>query len=306
MFAAAVCAAPAQATFPGRNGEILFTQSHESWGGSDGKLIALDPDTHLTRTLWECMSSPYTPVPECDAITSPAVSPDGRTVAVISLRDRLVEPTTYDWSLNLVDMAGAPARPRPLPAGLSFITDERGRVLRWMGDGTSLSASLWTDQFELPFVHRRLGLDGALGAKVGPDDALAFDWSVDGRAAFILRSNLFVLSPDGGRRRLTLRGAANPSWSPHGRWIAFDRGRQIWVVDSRGGRPRRLTSLGGRKPGWSPDGRRIAFVRRARLYVLSPSGGPARQVSDENVGSYGYGSSGSTIVSPPEWQPLPR
>jgi dipeptidyl aminopeptidase/acylaminoacyl peptidase len=250
------------------------------------------------------MSSPYRPAPECDAITTPAVSPDGRTVAVISLRELFTDPT-FDWSLNLIESDGAFARSIPLSAGFDFITDERGRTLRWRGDGGSLSAGLRSELGKTPFVHRRLGFDGGLGESFGPGDAMEFDWSADGRAAFVYGSNLFVLAPDGGQRRLTLRGAANPSWSPHGRWIAFDRGRQIWVVDSHGGRPRQVTTLGGRKPAWSPDGGRIAFVRRSHLYVLDLRGGPARQLSDEVVGSGGYGST-SFIVSPPEWQALPR
>jgi hypothetical protein len=306
--AAATIASPAQATFPGRNGSILLTEEHQAGYGGEGKLVAIDPKTGDQRTVWQCEGGAAPPQPfECDAITTPAVSPDGATAAVISLKD-LFSSRTYDWSLHLIQVSSAKVQSVPLAAGFNFITDARGRTLRWTGDGTGLTAGLWTGVFTAPFVHRHLDLNGDLGASVGPADATDFDWSVDGRGAFINRSNLFVITPDGTRRRLTLRGAANPSWSPHGRWIAFTRGKQIWIVRSRGGQPRRLTSRGGERPAWSPDGRRLAFLRKrggdAYLYILDPRGGPARRLVDETVEPLSYSS--SFITSPPEWQALPR
>ena len=68
----------------------------------------------------------------------------------------------------------------------------------------------------------------------------------------------------------TTAGAA--SWSPDGRFVAYDapadglRGHYIWVlpVDSATGlakgTPRRVTMRNSGPPAWSPDGRRIAFL----------------------------------------------
>jgi Tol biopolymer transport system component len=136
---------------------------------------------------------------------------------------------------------------------------------------------------------------------------------VDGRAVFAHDGNLFVMSRGGVPRRLTYRGGADPSWSPRGRWIAFTRKHDLYLVDSRGGRARRLTWRGGDYPAWSPDGRKIAFWRWKPhrtdefgydgvpyLYVLDVRRGKARQVRDGGLPFDRH------YASPPEWQALPR
>lgn len=307
-----VNAAPAQGTFPGRNGSILLVEQLQRSGVyGEGELVAIDPRTGRKRTLWRCGFSPAQAIPECDAVTTPAVSPRGDTAAVMSVRR---VGAGRRWTLTYIDLASASTRSVELPTDEYFPTDEHGRVLRWMGDGSSLSVVQYTEGASGPDLHRRLFLDGTLGPAIGPPGALSFDWTIDGRAAFGAGSNLFVLSPDGGRRRLTSRGGTDPSWSPRGRRIAFTRAGQIWVVRSRGGRPRQLTKKGGESPAWSPDGRHIAFLRRSRdpaakagmyLWVLDHRGGRARRLGDDPVEPVGYAASGF-VASPPEWQPLPR
>ena len=63
-------------------------------------------------------------------------------------------------------------------------------------------------------------------------------------------------------RTLTNGGDAQPSWSPDGKRIAFDRGGDIYVVPASGGKPRRVLRHGeqpvGRPP--APAGGRRAFI----------------------------------------------
>lgn len=304
-------AAPADATFPGRNGSILVVEQFQRSGVyGEGRLVAIDPGTGRKRTLWRC-GSPGQPFPECYAVTTPAVSPRGDTAAVLSVRSAGAPPS---WTLTYVDLVSASARSVELTTDRHFPTDDHGRVLRWIGDGSSLSVLHRAQDFFGAALNSLLSFEGALGATIGPPGATSFDWATDGRVASVAGANLFVLSPDGSRRRLTRRGGTDPSWSPRGRWLTFARAGQIWVVRSEGGRPKRLTRKGGETPAWSPDGRYIAFLRASRdpaaktgkyLWVLDRRGGRARRLGNDPVEPVGYGPSGF-LASPPEWQPLPR
>jgi hypothetical protein len=140
------------------------------------------------------------------------------------------------WTLTYVDLASASTRSVELTTDEYFPTDKHGRVLRWTGDGSSLSVVQYTEGPTVLDLHRRLLFDGTLGPAIGPLGATSFDWTIDGRAAFDAGSNLFVLSPDGSRRRLTWRGGTDPSWSPR---RALDR--------VRSGRP----DLGRPEPRWT-------------------------------------------------------
>jgi hypothetical protein len=87
-----------------------------------------------------------------------------------------------------------------------------------------------------------------------------------------------------------LARGSDPSWSPDGSKIVFDRHGWLMVVRLRGRSVRRLVR--GSAPAWSPDGRWIAFIGQGhRLSVVRASGGRARRVG---------GVTGSTV----DWQPL--
>jgi Tol biopolymer transport system component len=97
------------------------------------------------------------------------------------------------------------------------------------------------------------------------------------------QSNIWICSSDGSDlRQMTSLDpggftAGSPSWSPDGRWIAFDsRSPQspssIFLLDVLGGKPKRLTGPGPSDiiPGWSRDSRWV--------YFNSDRGGGALQI----------------------------
>jgi Tol biopolymer transport system component len=95
---------------------------------------------------------------------------------------------------------------------------------------------------------------------------------------------LYVVGTNGcGLKRLTRSIGGNPSWSPDGHWIAFDRSGfgEIWKIRRNGGGLTRIAhGSGASSPAWSTDGRTIAFSRvsrgRGQIWTMHPDGSGAR------------------------------
>jgi Tol biopolymer transport system component len=123
--------------------------------------------------------------------------------------------------------------------------------------------------------------------------ASAFSWSPDAKQIAFARGaegyeQVVVINADGsGAKRLTsgTDGFSDPSFSPDGTLIAFDRWdakdhRQIWVMSAADGTSkRRLTKSNQLNafPVWSPDGQRILFERyyggsRMEMYTMNADG----------------------------------
>jgi Tol biopolymer transport system component len=158
----------------------------------------------------------------------------------------------------------------------------------------------------------------------GVDEHTTFSWSPDGRQLAFSGGHkraevIFIVNVDGsGVKRLTQppRGrrrtedwSQNPSWSPDGKWIAFDGARKatgdfllpdIYVMRADGTGERRL--VGGRAlqwlPVWSPDGRTILFEqwvgipkpsriedpnKLVDLYTINPDGSGKRKLTRISV-----------------------
>jgi WD40-like Beta Propeller Repeat len=246
----ALAAVPAHATFPGRNGSLVVTGRYAHGPGTNAvTLWLINPRTGAARPRLLCNS--HGSPDACEWASGAAVSPDGGRLAMLEVGGPLA------GKLRLVSLGSGQVEVVDLPDPVPFVQLGAGSGLRWVPTGDGLSVEL-TDR-GAPVA---LGLDGTFGQALLESGATQVDWAIDGRAAFIRAGDLHVLGRNGRERRVTFRGAAQPSWSPHGRWIAFARRGNVFVVPSAGGKARRVTRAGGREPVWSPDGRKIAFVRR--------------------------------------------
>src|SRR5436309_3492193 len=110
--------------------------------------------------------------------------------------------------------------------------------------------------------------------------------------AFAYAQNIWIVDRAGGpaRRLSSFQGeAANPRFSPDGKWVAFTgqyAGNQdVYVVSAEGGEPRRLTwhPAPDLVQGWTPDGRSVVFssgraswapLAAPRFWTVPADGGP--------------------------------
>jgi len=287
-----VAAAPAQATFPGRNGAIAYAHAGSSGGPGTifdtNGLYAAAPRASAPRTLIQCKLTDY--VPQGCAVTnfhSPSYSPDGR---------RLV----FDAGTRLA-LVNADGSRFEL---LSAVTSDDGEPA-FAPDGKRIVFAGKNDHGTTDVYVRRL--DGGEARLIAPD---AFEpaWSSRNRIAYVLGGKVYRSDPRGLHRRLVTAGTS-PDWSPDGGRLVLVRPIRPGALFGRlhvvGARGRGLRAIGARKdlsdPVWSPDGRWLAFAgfdvgvhkRRflphARLFEIAASQ---------------YGSEGAfTSAFDPAWQP---
>jgi dipeptidyl aminopeptidase/acylaminoacyl peptidase len=115
-------------------------------------------------------------------------------------------------------------------------------------------------------VAEMLKLRRVADPQLSPDGRwVAFQITDPDKAANRNRTQIYLVSVDGGEPRQLTGGAANattPRWSPDGRRLAYVTGGQIHAFDTANWLSRQITnvSTGAGDPLWSPDGRLIAFV----------------------------------------------
>jgi dipeptidyl aminopeptidase/acylaminoacyl peptidase len=196
-------------------------------------------------------------------LEEPAISPDGRTVAMLVYHQDLVHAQDVP-SLVLVDVASGHMR-----------TIVRGRdvaVPRWSPDGSRL-AYLAADANGVVQVYQR-SLDGVERVTGSPTDIIDFQYRPDGREIAYVAADL-----PANRGELAKHHdyffAGNNEYTA----TALTPPDHLWVISPDGGRARRLTSgswtIAPTDPGgiftsqfaWSPDGRRIAFTRVATTFA---------------------------------------
>jgi Tol biopolymer transport system component len=275
----AVAAAPAWATFPGRNGEIAYI---DSWGSDveyNMELWGVCPNGSRQRALG---------TQDLDAGSS-TFSPDGRVLAA----SRDYQYDSYGSSIWLV----RGKRERRVTRQLRRASDH-SPVWAPRGGEIAFTRARSDDDFDVRSRAIRVysgGHSSFLTRGWGPD------WSVLNRIAFHrqdrhgsneLGSSIYVVSANGGAVRRLMTGWAH-DWSPNGRRLlvtyrAKGPARRlpatIAVISANGTGLRGLAS--GSQPSWSPDGRWIAFVTpEGYAAVISPHGGDPKLLGRTSGGA---------------------
>ena len=212
----------------------------------------------LLDTLKPRVLAPELP---CLDAASPALSPDGKSLALVCTSSIAV------YTIYVIPMSGG--TPRPLVSMMGY-----PRGLAWSSDGERIIFSndsgnggdLWQVSMDSSLAKVPWGNGGTFPAVASRGDRLAY---VRGSTTIdIWRLDLNV--PDSATKLIfSTLIQRDPQYSPDGTKIVFDSNRsgssEIWLTDGNGNNPVQLTSFNGPQTGaprWCSDGRRIAFDSR--------------------------------------------
>lgn len=273
--AVSVCAAQgalapaAQATFPGRNGQLSFDIVRSTADFTES-CSTVNCETRRIYVLVPGRRHPWL-VPTCDSECQdgyPAWSPRGDRLAFTrtllfpegSVPETRTAVGTYErgrGSRILLQDAGQPAWS---PSGRRLIFGFQDGLFTAAPDGSAL---------------RRV----TKGGDAEPD------WSSRGDIVFSRRRgrryDLYRLRSRGRPRRvMRTRDGLSASWSPDGRRLAFTRARKggLYVVSAGGERLRRVAGGDVLSPAWSPDGDKIAFIRNRSIFTVRVDASQLRRV----------------------------
>ena len=194
-------------------------------------------------------------------------------------------------------------------SGLRILTHDKVTELspRWSPDGREIgyirpsakgSGQVWL--MAADGTHKR-ALTRLRGIQLYGSTAVpSLDWSPEGRRIVFAAyppdpennggpQHLYVASVRTGAVTALTRGssmktdAANPVWSPDGRWIAFLRAQsRIMLLSTATHRVHQLTYRGGAVDAldlaWSPDSRRLAFNHSGKIAVIDADGAHLRSL----------------------------
>jgi eukaryotic-like serine/threonine-protein kinase len=270
--------------------------SRLSWS-PDGKFLAVvdraSPQDGYGIFLFSVESGEkqrLTSAPQSSADSSPAFSPDGKTLAFIR-SSALSSEDIYLISTHGGELQRLTADARRIPS-LAWTADGREIVFSSNRGG---GFSLW-----------RVAISGGTPERVAVTGQNTYSPAISRQGnrlvhnVSFLDSNIWRIDNSNAADRQasptrlisSSRQDHSPQFSPDGEKIAFVSDRsgneEIWLCERDGSHPVQLTFFEGTvagTPRWSPDGQQIVLDARpagnADIYVVSAEGGKPRPVTNE-------------------------
>ncbi len=223
---------------------------------------------------------------------SPAISPDGKTVAFFRNYDLCLVPTTGGEPKLVVSNTARSRSPAWTPDGreilfVSMRSAESRSLLRVPATGGTPEQVVAAGQDPHSFAISRDGQRLAWTQAIG--DQNIWRMELTGGAASPRQA------PQSAKVLISsTRGDGAGQISPDGKKIAFSSYRsgnhEIWIADSTGERQVQLTTFNRDvtgSPRWSPDGQQLVFDSRAEgnadIYVISAEGGQPRRLTTDHA-----------------------
>jgi Tol biopolymer transport system component len=296
---------PAQATFPGKNGKIVFTHhdfynlEHEGYN-LNSDIYTVNPDgTNLTNLNADTSTSA--------SESGPAWSPDGAKIAFASSLNSKSGLGSND--IYVMDANGS--NPKRLTNNEYQFPGVGGS---WSPDGAKMVLSC----YRTVWGHNEICRVDADGSNIirltTSENSEAPTWSPDGtKIAFKGSGGIHTMNPDGSNQTLAIAGGDQPDWSPDGTKIVYGRippgqsHSDIFIANADGSNPVNLTGSISKTseeavPAWSPDGTKIAFASNLHeydaenyeIFVIDANGRNLKRLTHTTVTNW-----------EPDWQSLP-
>jgi hypothetical protein len=269
-------------TFPGPNGQLVYTLSH---------LFVVNPDGSGRRQV--TTSTPERPI----RAFQPAWAPDGNRIVFGNSVGTSVGGGI--WIMN-ADGTGGARVPN---------TAQNDTWPTFSPDGRQIAFVRLVNRYQRLHV---INADGSGLRVVTTSDVHVEDpeWSPDGRRfAFSNGFDFYVVNADGtGLTNMTTAERSNerhPTWSPDGSQIAFVNLTDLKVMPATGGASRTIVT-GQREmweASWSPDGTQLAFAAdvagplQEELWVVNANGSNLRRLNVDSETTLDWGR--QSTVPPP-------
>lgn len=289
--AVAIAAAPAQATFPGKNGKLAWEYLLYGRDGTRVNEIQVFGNGKVRARITPCQRmEAEDPTGDCAANAS--FSPNGK---------RLAFDTALASDTDVTRLA---------TAGANGV----GRVVLPKLTGDDSDPAFAPDGQRLVFTGRAgrtsnlyvVGADGQGLQRLTDSGGTSPAWSSTGQIAFCSGGHVWRMTPSDPARNRVAKGCF-PDWSPSGRSIAYQYKNAIYRIAARAGAARKLVRRKAGHPVFSPDGKRIAFQGHLEdsIFTIGARTGRNRNLIRRGGISEGSFETVFRYYENPAWQPLP-